>query len=229
VNNPLLKLSQRLGYTFQDEGLIELALTHRSKSSVNNERLEFLGDSILNFVIADALFEKFPQAKEGKLSRLRARLVKGETLAQIAIDFDLGEFLILGSGELKSGGFRRESILADAVEAIIGAIYLDAGMAVVSERILSWFDSRLEELSLLDPIKDPKTRLQEHQQANKSRLPKYEVLKVDGPGNDQVFTVECRIPEVPEPVVASGSSRRIAEQSAASQMIEILGLEVEGQ
>ena len=229
MNNPLLKLSQRLGYTFQDEGLIELALTHRSKSSVNNERLEFLGDSILNFVIADALFEKFPQAKEGKLSRLRARLVKGETLAQIAIDFDLGEFLILGSGELKSGGFRRESILADAVEAIIGAIYLDAGMAVVSERILSWFDSRLEELSLLDPIKDPKTRLQEHQQANKSRLPKYEVLKVDGPGNDQVFTVECRIPEVPEPVVASGSSRRIAEQSAASQMIEILGLEVEGQ
>ena len=227
MNNPLLKLSQRLGYTFRDESLIELALTHRSKSSINNERLEFLGDSILNFVIADALFCKFGQAKEGKLSRLRARLVKGETLAKIALDFDLGEFLILGSGELKSGGYRRESILADAVEAVIGAIYLDAGMEAARERILTWFDSRLQELSLQDPIKDPKTRLQEHQQANKSRLPKYEVLKVDGPGNEQMFTVECRIPEVDRAVVASGSSRRIAEQSAASQMIEILGLDPE--
>ncbi|MEC8442773.1 MAG: ribonuclease III [Pseudomonadota bacterium] len=225
MNNPLLKLSQRLGYEFSNDELITLALTHRSRSGTNNERLEFLGDSILNFVIADALFEKFPNAKEGKLSRLRARMVKGVTLASIAKDFDLGEFLLLGSGELKSGGHRRDSILADAVEAIIGAIYQDAGLEVTRERILAWYQTRLDSLTLEDPIKDPKTRLQEHQQANRLSLPKYEVVNVGGPGNEQVFTVSCVIPQMDAPVTADGSSRRNAEQTAARALLVALGLE----
>jgi len=225
VNNPLLKLSQRLGYEFKDEALVTLALTHRSKGGTNNERLEFLGDSILNFVIAEDLFRRFSQAKEGKLSRLRARMVKGHTLAAIAREFGLGDFLLLGSGELKSGGHKRDSILADSVEALIGAIYLDAGMDVVRERILSWFETRLNELTLEDPIKDPKTRLQEFQQANKSSLPRYEVLNVEGPTNEQVFTVEVRIPELEDAIVAQGASRRAAEQTAAGQMLTMLGVQ----
>ena len=225
MNNPLLKLSQRLGYVFRDEALVTLALTHRSKGGTNNERLEFLGDSILNFIIGEDLFRRFGQAKEGKLSRLRARMVKGQTLAVIAREFGLGDFLLLGSGELKSGGFQRDSILADTVEALIGAMYLDAGMDVVRERVLSWYASRLDALTLEDPIKDPKTRLQEYQQANKSSLPKYQVLHVEGPTNEQIFTVECRIPEQDDAIVARGHSRRAAEQSAASQMLTRLGLE----
>ncbi len=225
MNNPLIKLSQRLGYTFRDENLVLLALTHRSKGVHNNERLEFLGDSILNFVIAEELYRRFGQAKEGKLSRLRARIVKGETLAEIAREFDLGDFLLLGSGELKSGGHRRDSILADVVEALIGALYLDAGMDAVRQRILSWFAGRLDKLSLEDPIKDPKTRLQEYQQGNKSKLPAYDVLSIEGPTNEQVFTVQCRVPEYPEAVIAQGSSRRAAEQQAASQMLAALGID----
>ncbi|MFY9178876.1 MAG: ribonuclease III [Venatoribacter sp.] len=225
MNGILTRLSQRLGYSFKDADLILLALTHRSLGEHNNERLEFLGDSILNFTIAEALFKRFPQAKEGKLSRLRAKVVKGETLAVVARKFELGEFLRLGSGELKSGGFRRDSILADAVEAIIGAIYLDAGMERVQERILAWFAPQLDELSLADPIKDPKTRLQEYQQSNKLKLPEYAVTQVEGPSNEQVFTVQCSVPECITPVMAQGTSRRAAEQQAAQQMLQLLGLE----
>ena len=223
MNNPLLKLSQRLGYQFRDEALVTLALTHRSRGGHNNERLEFLGDSILNFVIADELYRRFGAAREGKLSRLRARLVKGETLAEVARDFDLGEFLLLGSGELKSGGHRRESILADAVEALIGAIYLDAGLEVARERILAWFDSRLDSLSLEDPIKDPKTRLQEFQQGRHQRLPQYDVVAIEGPSNKQSFTVTCVVPDC-DPMTAKGTSRRGAEQAAAELVLERLGL-----
>jgi len=205
-----------------------LALTHRSKGGTNNERLEFLGDSILNFIIAEDLFKRFPQAKEGKLSRLRARMVKGQTLAVIAREFGLGDFLLLGSGELKSGGHRRESILADTVEALIGAMYLDGGQDVVRERILAWYASRLEKLTLEDPIKDPKTRLQEYQQANHSSLPRYRVLAVEGPTNEQVFTVECFIPEHDDPIIARGSSRRSAEQTAASELLSLLGVDDDG-
>jgi len=225
VNNPLLKLSQRLGYTFNDEALINLALTHRSLSGTNNERLEFLGDSILNFVIAEALFLKFPHAKEGKLSRLRARLVKGDTLAEIAKEFDLGDFLLLGSGEMKSGGFRRESILADTVEALIGAIYLDSDMATVKACILAWYQERLANLTLDDPMKDPKTRLQEYLQGNKQPLPKYEVTSIDGDAHEQVFNVLCRVKSLDKPVEGSGSSRRIAEQQAAQQVLALLEIE----
>ena len=225
MNNQAIKLVQRLGYEFQDDSLIHLALTHRSKGEQNNERLEFLGDSILNFVIAEDLYQRFPKAKEGKLSRLRARIVKGETLAEIAREKQLGEFLRLGSGELKSGGFRRESILADVVEAIIGAIYLDGGLEATRACILAWFHSRLESLTLSDPIKDPKTRLQEYQQANKYSLPAYEVIEVEGPSNQQVFTVSCRVTEWPDAVTATGNSRRGAEQQAAAQLLVLLGLE----
>lgn len=225
MKNSLIRLQQRLGYEFNDDSLLNLALTHRSKGEHNNERLEFLGDSILNFVIAEELYQRFAKAKEGKLSRLRARIVKGDTLAEIAREKDFGDFLLLGSGELKSGGFRRDSILADSVEAIIGAIYLDAGFNVARERILAWFASRLDNLTLSDPIKDPKTRLQEHQQANKLSLPVYQVLNTSGPSNEQEFTVQCTVPEWQEPAIAKGTSRRGAEQNAAEQMLKNLGLQ----
>lgn len=153
----LTRLERQLGHSFKDQDLMILALTHRSFAGRNNERLEFLGDAILNFVAGEALYERFPQAREGQLSRLRARLVKGETLAILARGFDLGEYLRLGSGELKSGGFRRDSILADALEALIGAIYLDAGMDTARERVLAWLTNELDGLTLVDTNKDPKT------------------------------------------------------------------------
>ncbi len=226
MNNPLLKLSQRIGYTFNDESLIQLALTHRSKGNTNNERLEFLGDSIVNFTIAEALYLKFPQAKEGKLSRLRADMVRGTTLAEIARDFDLGEFLLLGSGELKSGGYNRESILADVVEAIIGAIYLDAGMGAVRARILDWYKSRLDALKEDTVVKDAKTRLQEYLQKTQNRLPKYEVVEITGQAHDQKFKVSCRVEKLPEITIGNGSSRRFAEQSAAEKALKALGVEL---
>jgi ribonuclease-3 len=225
VNNPLKKLSQRIGYDFKDVSLIELALTHRSKGGNNNERLEFLGDSIVNFVVAEALFQKFPEAKEGKLSRLRAGLVRGTTLAELGRDFDLGEFLVLGSGELKSGGFNRESILADAIEAIIGAIYLDAGMNVVTERIHDWYGERLSDLKMDGVQKDSKTRLQEYLQKSQSRLPQYEVIEIFGQAHDQKFKVSCRVEALPEVTLGIGSSRRIAEQNAAKKALKALGVE----
>nr|WP_246624838.1 ribonuclease III [Oceanobacter mangrovi] len=212
-----------MGYTFSDTALVTLALTHRSKGGTNNERLEFLGDSILNFVIAEDLYRRFSQAREGKLSRLRARMVKGKTLADLAREFDLGDFLLLGSGELKSGGYKRESILADAMEALIGAIYLDRGLEAARERILAWYSSRLDDLSLEDPIKDPKTRLQEYQQGRHMALPKYQVLSIVGPSNEQVFKVEVRIPDA-EPQQADGTSRRAAEQAAALKLLSDLGI-----
>ncbi len=227
MNNPLLKLSQRIDYTFSDTSLIELALTHRSCGGKNNERLEFLGDSIVNLVIAEALFIKFPEAKEGKLSRLRARMVKGVTLAELARDFGLGDFLHLGTGEMKSGGHRRESILADTVEAIIGAIYLDSNMDTVKKKILQWYDSRLQQLSLNDPLKDPKTLLQEHLQGKQQPLPKYDVLSIAGSAHEQLFKVSCVVNDLENPIVGQGASRRIAEQEAAAQALKLLGIALE--
>ncbi len=225
MNNPLLKLSQRIGYTFKDESLLKLALTHRSKGGLNNERLEFLGDSIVNFVAAEALFHKFPDAKEGKLSRLRAGLVRGTTLAELGRDFDLGEFLVLGSGELKSGGFNRESILADAVEAIIGAIFLDSDFNEVKKHVLNWYGDRITSLNVDDIVKDSKTRLQEYMQKAQNRLPKYDVIEVFGQAHDQKFKVACHIEKLPEVTIGIGSSRRLAEQSAAEKALKALGAE----
>ena len=221
----LARLERQLGHTFKDHELMILALTHRSFAGRNNERLEFLGDAILNFVAGEALFERFPMAREGQLSRLRARLVKGETLAILARGFDLGEYLRLGSGELKSGGFRRESILADALEALIGAIYLDAGMAVARERVLAWLTNELESLTLVDTNKDPKTRLQEFLQSRACDLPRYEVVDIQGDPHCRTFVVECQITLLNDKTLGQGASRRIAEQVAAAAALIALGVE----
>ncbi|OOV88926.1 ribonuclease III [Oceanospirillum linum] len=215
----LNELSKKLGYTFTDINQLKLALTHRSFGGSNNERLEFLGDSIVNFVIAEALYHRFTEAREGQLSRLRARLVKGLTLAEVAREFDLGDYLQLGSGELKSGGYRRDSILADAMEAVIGAIYIDAGMDTVRERILDWYKERLMKLNLNDTQKDPKTLLQEFLQSRQQNLPKYEVISVEGEAHDQTFTVECHVVLLQEKTIGIGSSRRNAEQQAAKNAL----------
>ncbi|CAN7639090.1 ribonuclease III [Aquipseudomonas alcaligenes] len=221
----LSRLERQLGHTFQDQGLMTLALTHRSFAGRNNERLEFLGDAILNFVAGEALYERFPQAREGQLSRLRARLVKGETLALLARGFELGEYLRLGSGELKSGGFRRESILADALEALIGAIYLDAGMERARERVLAWLHNELEGLTLVDTNKDPKTRLQEFLQSRACELPRYEVVDIQGEPHCRSFFVECEIALLNDKTRGQGASRRIAEQVAAAAALVALGVE----
>lgn len=217
------RLSQRLGYTFNAEELLIQALTHRSFSRKNNERLEFLGDAILNCTIAQQLFNRFPKAREGQLSRLRAHLVKGETLAELAREFELGECLRLGSGELKSGGFRRDSILADAVEAIIGAISLDSTMAEAQSVIIGWYEVRLSDLNLTDNIKDSKTRLQEFLQSRKCPLPAYSVRSVTGEAHEQTFTVDCEVEGLDQPTVGEGNSRRIAEQEAARAALKALG------
>jgi len=223
VSLALDRLSQRLGYRFNDEALLTQALTHRSFSRQNNERLEFLGDAILNCTIAQQLFEQFPRAKEGQLSRLRAHLVKGETLAELGREFDLGDCLRLGSGELKSGGFRRDSILADAVEAIIGAISLDSSLAEAQATIQRWYENRLAHLNLTDNIKDSKTRLQEFLQSRKAPLPVYRVTDVSGEAHDQTFTVDCEVEGLEQPTVGEGNSRRIAEQEAARAALQALG------
>lgn len=221
------RLQQTLGHEFSDEGLLVRALTHRSFSRDNNERLEFLGDAILDFVIAEDLFLRFDAAREGQLSRLRARLVKRETLADIARGFSLGDYMKMGSGELKSGGFDRDSILADGLEAIIGAIYLDAGIAAVRERLLDWFESRLDSLSLSNTQKDSKSRLQEFLQAQGVELPEYEVVETRGQSHDQVFYVECRSAMLETPARGKGSSRRGAEQAAATVALHMLGIETD--
>ncbi|PAV46832.1 ribonuclease III [Pseudomonas sp. HAR-UPW-AIA-41] len=221
----LSRLERQLGYTFQDQALLTLALTHRSFAGRNNERLEFLGDAILNFVAGEALYQRFPQAREGQLSRLRARLVKGETLAILARGFELGEYLRLGSGELKSGGFRRESILADALEALIGAIYLDAGMDMARERVLAWLTQELDSLTLVDTNKDPKTRLQEFLQSRASELPCYEVVDIQGEPHCRTFFVQCTVDLLNEKTQGQGASRRIAEQVAAAAALVALGVE----
>ncbi|GAA5218401.1 ribonuclease III [Corallincola platygyrae] len=216
----IARLSRALGYQFDDVSLLEQALTHRSAGSRHNERLEFLGDSILSLVISEQLYAQFPKASEGDLSRLRAALVKGTTLAELARDFQLGDFLRLGSGELKSGGFRRASILADAVEAIIGAIYLDNGIDVVRPLILAWYKSRLEAIKPGEHQKDAKTQLQELLQSRKLALPEYTVLDIKGEAHNQTFTVSCKVSPLNDAVTATGPSRRKAEQDAAAQVLE---------
>lgn len=217
---PVSELARRLGHEFADPALFELALTHRSCGKRNNERLEFLGDSILNFVIADALYQRFPQAREGQMSRLRARLVKGETLSEIARELGLGDYLRLGTGELKSGGFRRDSILADAVEAIIGAIYLDTDLDVARSFVLRWYAERLQALDLNETLKDAKTRLQEFLQSRRAPLPNYELLSVEGEAHAQTFHIRCEVELLSVPTEGVGSSRRQAEQEAARAALE---------
>lgn len=219
------RLEERLGYQFENQRQLQLALTHRSHGATNNERLEFLGDSILNFIMGEALFSRFPEAREGQLSRLRSQLVKGETLAELAREFEMGDYLTLGEGELKSGGRSRDSILADSVEAIIGAIYCERGLDVCRERVLKWFSSRLDAIGIDTSAKDSKSRLQEYLQAQRQPLPEYAVINVGGEGHAQVFTIECRVTIAKKPTQASASSRREAEKQSAVLMLKQLKID----
>jgi ribonuclease III len=212
-------LRDALGYQFLDAKLLEAALTHRSAGGSHNERLEFLGDAILNCVVATMVFREFAAADEGDLSRFRATLVSGESLAMIASEMKIGERLIMGSGELKSGGFRRKSILADAFEAIIGAIYLDAGFTAASDTIERLFVPRLNELPSATDLKDPKTRLQEALQAKGLPIPEYQVESISGQAHHQVFRVSCRSIVLGVSALGEGQSRRAAEQVAAKQLL----------
>ncbi len=213
-------LETTLKYRFQDAQLFQLALTHRSKSKRNNERLEFLGDAVLDFVISKIVYEQRPEADEGDLSKLRASLVRDESLGRLARDMGLGEHLLLGSGEMKTGGHRRESMLADALEAIFGAVLLDRGIAAAEEVILRVYSARLQQLPEMDDLRDPKTRLQEWLQARKIALPEYQLLEVRGEDHKQEFTVSCTVgAEVTQGIA---TSRRKAEQVAARAMSGIL-------
>ncbi|MFA5627811.1 MAG: ribonuclease III [Thiohalomonadaceae bacterium] len=216
-------LCRKLAYTFRDVSLLETALTHRSVGGHNNERLEFLGDSVLNFTISTELYRLYPKANEGTLSRLRASLVKGNTLSLVAIELNLGDYLKLGPGELKSGGYRRESILADAMEAIFGAVYLDGGIESVQQLILSLYKDRIAAVQPDANLKDPKTRLQEYLQARHLPLPNYTISAMEGEAHDQVFTISCSIEGLTKPAVATAGSRRKAEQAAASIILQELG------
>jgi ribonuclease-3 len=211
-----------LGYRFSDKHLIQQALTHRSAGGPNNERLEYLGDAVLGFVVADALYHRFPDASEGQLSRLRSTLVKRDTLARVAREFELGDFLNLGPGELRSGGHARASILADGIEAILAAIYLDGGYEAVRDVILNTFSTRIQALNLADHQKDPKTRLQELLQSKKLGLPSYQVTDITGDPHQQTFLVLCTVEELQCEMQGSGSSRRKAEQDAAARLLSTL-------
>lgn len=219
---PLDTLCRNLGYNFRDPGLLEMALTHRSVGSHNNERLEFLGDAVLSFVISAELYRRFGNVNEGTLSRLRASLVKGDTLALIALDLKLGDCLNLGSGELKSGGYRRESILADALEAIFGAVYLDSDIERARQLILELYEEKIDAVQPAANLKDPKTRLQEFLQARRLPLPTYSVTAMEGEAHEQTFTVSCTVEGLSEPTIAAAASRRKAEQAAAELALRAL-------
>ena len=212
-------INKSLGYQFKTPALLIQALTHRSFSANNNERLEFLGDSVLNFIIAHQLYQRFPKLPEGDLSRLRAQLVKEASLAEIAFSLNLGDELKLGEGELKSAGWRRPSILADALEAIVGAVYTDGGFAQAEGLVLKLY---AEKLANIDPKmidKDAKSQLQEYLQGKKIELPDYNVLAIDGEAHAQTFRMQCVINKLNITSVGEGSSRRIAEQQAAQLAI----------
>lgn len=216
-------LKKSLAYVFEDEHLLRQALTHRSAPGPNNERLEFLGDAVLQLVISELVFEKTQTASEGQLSRLRSTLVKDTTLAEIATFLDIGEHLILGSGERKSGGHRRSSILADAVEAIFGAVYIDAGLAGARKIIHTTYGDRLHELPEAADLRDPKSRLQEYLQGRKMAVPDYAMQNISGKAHQQSFEVSCSIPELDVATIGKGSTRRDAEQDAALAMLEKIG------
>lgn len=215
---------QKLGYRFRDGALLQLALTHRSFGADHNERLEYLGDAFLNFVIARVVYQRFPHAPEGDLSRLRAQLVRGTTLALIARELGLDQHLRMGVGERKTGGAQRDSNLANAVEAVIGAILLDGGDTACEQRILAWFDERIAEQSLDQPLKDPKSRLQEYLQGKNLGLPEYTVMGISGAEHQQQFTVRCTIAAIRRETDGTGSSRKRAEQEAATSMLQLLGV-----
>lgn len=208
-------LQKRLGYWFKKQDLLKQALTHRSYGSHNNERLEFLGDGVLNFIVAEQLFQRFPKLTEGDLSRLRAQLVKEATLFEIAKGFNLGDLLSLGEGELKSAGWRRPSILSDALEAVIGAAYLDGGFASAKTMVLQLYADKLDNIDPKVIDKDAKSKLQEYLQSKKIDLPHYSVSSIEGEAHAQTFSVTCVIEKLSISTTGAGTSRRIAEQQAA--------------
>jgi ribonuclease-3 len=215
-------LKKSLDYEFKNLRLLEQALTHRSAPGINNERLEYLGDAVLDFVISEALYRERPNASEGVLSRLRSSLVKDTTLAELATGLDIGEHLILGSGEKKSGGHRRTSILADALEAIFAAVYLDSGFDEVRRVIHNAFAGRLVDIPDSAEQRDPKTRLQEFVQSRRIALPEYKVEKIDGKAHKQTFSVRCTIQELDASTTGQGTTRRDAEQQSAEYMLAML-------
>lgn len=217
-----VKFEKLFGYTFKNASLLELAFTHRSYAKQNNERLEFLGDSILNCTIAAELYSKYPNVPEGDLSRLRSSLVDKDTLANLARERDIGQYILLGGGELKTGGWRRDSILADAMEAIFGAVYLDSGVVVAQSFIMRVYHKALSDVPDVAELKDPKTRLQEYLQAEKLPIPTYSIVSVSGKSHDQQFTVECSVAEYKITQQAMGTSRRKAEQAAAKRVLSQL-------
>lgn len=215
-------LQRRLGHSFRDPALLRRAITHRSHAADHNERLEFIGDSLLNCVVAILLYERLPTLPEGDLSRLRAGLVNQSSLFEIAQSLELGDELLLGEGELKSGGFRRPSILADGFEALLGAVFLDAGFEAVRRVVEALFAGRIDRAGEAPPAKDPKTTLQENLQGRRLPLPRYVVVTVGGEAHRQVFRVECRVDELGLSAVGEGSSRRAAEQQAAEAVLALI-------
>lgn len=219
MNGDRRRLARLLGHTFQREDLLEQALTHRSAGGPNNERLEFLGDALIGFVVAEALVARLPEADEGTLSRMRAALVKRESLAELARGLALGDYLRLGAGELRTGGHNRDSILADALEAVLGAVYLDAGFESARGVAMSLFREPLGQVSAAPASKDPKTRLQELLQSRRRPIPEYQVVSVGGSQHAQSFWVSCLLPDQGTLTQGAGSSRRRAEQAAAEAML----------
>ena len=212
------------GYRFKRQELLQQALTHRSFArSTNNERLEFLGDSVLNLIISRHIYQRFTDADEGDLSRIRASLVKQSTLAKVARGINLGDAINLGGGELKSGGYRRASILADALEAVVGAVFLDSDYRQAEKVVLQLYREQLENIDSAADYKDPKTRLQEYLQSRQRELPVYTVEQTSGQAHAQKFTVSCRLADLELQETGSGSSRKKAEQQAASKLLERLG------
>lgn len=222
AGSTLYPLQQGLKRPFKEENYLLTALTHRSAGTPHNERLEFLGDAILGYIVAEILFQRFPEADEGELSRLRAHLVNAETLAGIAQELALGDYLRLGEGELKSGGRQRTSILADALEALIGAVYLDGNISACRDVVLHLLQERLDSISPATLSKDPKTRLQEYLQAKQQPLPVYQTVDVNGAPPTQHFKVQCIVPGLPGPVYGTGTKRSRAEQMAAERALSAL-------
>ncbi len=215
------QLAKLLGYQFNDESLLVQALTHRSFKGAHNERLEFVGDALLGMFVAEALYFAFPKATEGELTRMRSQLVKGQTLTEVAKEYDISSWLLLGPGEMKSGGFRRDSILEDAIESIIGAVYLDSDIEQCRTFVLKLLDERLKQVDPSNALKDPKTQLQEWLQSRKRPLPTYEVAGVSGQAHNQTFKISCTL-DNGKLLSATGTSRRKAEQAAARKALEVV-------
>lgn len=216
------ELIKKIKYEFKNPEYLKIALTHRSRGGDHNERLEFLGDAVVNFIIADILYRQFPEATEGELSRYRATLVNRNALANLAIEFNLGLYLFLGPGEQRSGGHERHSILSCAMEALIGAVYLDSGYHAVLQKINDWYTPMLKQLSSAESHKDPKTLLQEYLQSRRMSLPIYKVEIISGEAHKQMFTVSCQVEGIAETTQGQGTSRRRAEQDAASLMLGVI-------